>query len=296
MILLTGGTGFVGSHLARRLAVSGEKVRCLLRQASPRFERIKGLDVEIANGDVTDAPSLPPALEGVETVIHLVAIIREVGGATFESVNYGGTKNLLEACRRAGVRRFIYMSNIGAGPDARFSFLYSKWKAEEEVRRSGLNYTVFRSSIIFGEGDEFINRLAGIVRKSPVAPVVGSGRSLFQPIWVEDAVTCFLKALQDSSTIGQAIPIGGPEHLSIKEIIRLIVQTLGVRRLLVPMPIFIMYPVAFLGEALLPNPPVTRGQLTQLALDNITYLDAVERVFSFQPARLADRLDYIKRR
>src|SRR3990172_4261679 len=139
MILLTGATGFVGAYVARRLAADGVRLRCLVRRTSSTGG-LSALGAELAYGDVTDPGSLREALGGVEGVVHLVAVIVEKGQATYEGVNYQGTLNLLEACRVAGVQRLLHMSNIGVGPEARFPFMHSKWRAEEGVRKNGLDW------------------------------------------------------------------------------------------------------------------------------------------------------------
>lgn len=293
MILLTGATGFVGGYVARQLAGEGVKLRCLVRR-SANVAGLANLGAELAFGDVTDPASLEEALKGVESAIHLVAVIVEKGRATYERVNYQGTVNVLEACRRAGLRRFLHMSNIGVGPEARFPFMYSKWRSEEEVRKSGLDWTVFRSSIMFGAGDEFITKLARVVRQAPVVPIIGSGRSRFQPIWVEDTARCVAKALMDPAKVGQVIPIGGPEHVTYEEIVDTIMGALGVKKPKIHVPVGLMMPMAALMAALQPRPLLTPGQLSQLALDNTTELDAVERAFGFRPASLRAKIGYIK--
>lgn len=295
LILLTGATGFVGGYVARRLVSQGARLRCLVRQTSiATGDRLAALGVELALGDVTDPDSLARAVKGVEAVIHLVAVIVERGQATFQRVNYQGTLNLLAACQGAQVRRFLHMSNIGVGPEASFPFMHSKWRAEEEVRRSGLDWTVFRSSIMFGAGDEFVTKLAGMVRKAPLAPIIGSGGTRFQPIWVEDTARCLALALEKADTVGRVIPIGGPEHLTYEEIIDLIIEALGVRKPKVHIPVALMMPVAAIMAALQTRPLITPGQLSQLALDNTTELDAVERAFGFRPASLREKIGYIR--
>lgn len=293
MILLTGATGFVGGYVARQLVSQGMKLRCLARSTSG-IERLAGLGVEVARGDVTNPGSLDDALRGVDAVVHLVAIIVEKGEATFERVNHQGTLNLLGACRRAGVRRIVHMSNIGVAPKAGFPFMHSKWRAEEAVKSSGLDWTVLRSSIMFGAGDEFITKLAGIARGAPIFPIIGTGRSRFQPIWVEDTARCVAKVLADPATIGQVLPIGGPDHLTYEQIVDIIMEALGMKKPKIHLPVGLLTPLAAFMAAVQPRPLITPGQLSQLALDNTTDLDAVERAFGFRPARLHDKIGYIR--
>lgn len=289
MVLITGSTGFVGRHIVKELWSRGVEVRCLARSSSD-LAVLNGLGVGICYGDVTNQTSLEVALENVETVVHLVAIIRETKQATFEGINFLGTRNLVQAAKKMGVKRIVYMSNLGAGSDQRFPLLYSKWQGEEEVRNSGIGFTIFRPSVMFGRGDGFVTVLAGIIRRLPLVPVIGSGRTKFQLISVEDIANCAFKCLQDKETINQVIPLAGPEHLAYEEIIDLIVQALRLKRLKLHIPIPIMQVAVWTMEKMLLQPPVTSAQLVMLSQDNITNLDIVERVFGFKPVSLRERI------
>jgi len=289
MILITGSTGFVGRHIVRELCSRSMKVRCLARSSS-NLTTLNGLDVEICHGDVTNQASLEMALEDVEVAVHLVAIIRETRQATFEGVNFLGTRNLVQAAKKTGLRRLIYMSNLGVGPDPRFPLLYSKWLGEEEVRNSGIDFTIFRPSVIFGKGDGFVTTLADIIKRLPLVPVIGSGKTKFQLISIEDVTACLVKALDDNKTINQIIPLAGPEHLAYEEIIDLIIQTLKLRRLKIHIPVPIMQAIILIMEKLSLQAPVTSAQLAMLNSDNITSLDVVEPVFGFKPVPLRERI------
>jgi len=289
MVLITGSTGFVGRHIARELRSRGTEVRCLVRSSSD-LTVLNGLDVEVCYGDVTNQASLEMALENVETAVHLVAIIRETKQATFEGINFLGTKNLVQAAKKIRVKRLIYMSNLGAGPDQRFPLLYSKWRGEEEVRNSGIDFTIFRSSVMFGRGDGFVTVLADIIKRLPLVPVIGSGRTRFHLISVEDVATCVVKSLQDKKTINQVISLAGPQHLTYEEIIDLIVQTLKLKRPKLHIPVPMMRVIVSAMERLLPRPPVTSAQLAMLNQDNITSLDVIKRVFGFKPVSLRERI------
>jgi NADH dehydrogenase len=292
MILVTGGTGFIGSRLVARLAQDGKPVRVAARGArSPQLPD----GVESVTADVVTGDGLAPALQGVERVAHLVAIIVERGPQTFDAVVRGGTERLVEAARAAGVRKLVYVSAIGADPDPRFPYWAAKWGAEQAVIGSGVPYTILRPSIVFGPEDDFFNRLAGLVRWNPIVPVAGAGKTRFQPIWVEDLVTCVVACLDKGAHDGQVIEVGGPEHLTYEEMLKTVRRELGVRRLSVHVPLPVVRAAARAMEALLPRPLVTRQQLAMLAKDNATDIDAVPRNFGFAPKRLADGLGYIKR-
>ena len=289
MILVTGSTGFVGRHIVRELVSRGKELKCLVRTSSD-ISMLKGLKVEICYGDVTNQGSLKMALERVETVIHLVAIIRETRQATFEGVNYLGTRNLVQTAKMSNVKRLIYMSNLGAGPDRRFPLLYTKWQGEEEVRKSGLDYTIFQPSVMFGRGDGFVTVLAGMVKRLPLVPVIGSGRTRFQLISVDDVTTCVARALENKQTINQTIPLGGPEYLTFEDITDMVIQTLRLRRLKLHIPMSMMRPMVWAMGRVLPRPPLTSAQLAMLSRDNITDIDIVEKVFGFKPVSLQEKI------
>lgn len=292
MILVTGATGYVGRRIVQRLVEDGESVRCLVRSTSDR-KIVESLGVETCAGDVTDLSSLRPACEGIESVVHTVAIIREKGKATFDAVNHLGTKNVVEASSEAGVGRMVHLSAIGAGPDTRYPYLNSKWRAEQAVKESGLTNVILRFSIIFGPGDEFINALAAAVKLGPVTPIIGSGKTAFQPIHVEDAAKCVALALKNEKLIGQALEVGGPDRLSYREIVDLIIRSLGARRIKIRVPISVMKLVAPLLGRMVPHPPITPTQLAMIGLDNVAEPDSVERHFGFTPRPLEGNIGYI---
>ncbi|MCX7919934.1 MAG: NAD-dependent epimerase/dehydratase family protein, partial [bacterium] len=192
-----------------------------------------------------------------------------------------------------GVFRLIHISALGASSDQRFRYTYSKWLGEQEVKNSGIDWTIFQPSIMFGTGDEFINKLARIIRLSPIIPILGSGKTRFQPIWVEDICTCILKVLDDNTTVGKTYQLGGPEQLTYEQLIDILMAKLNKRKFKVHVPIPLIQPFVNMMEMVIPNPPITTDQLALLAVDNITALDAVNHHFGFQPKRLQDVLDYI---
>ncbi len=292
MILVTGGSGFIGRRVVSRLSGGGDSVRVLAR-GQRRADLPEG--VEVARADVASGEGLPDAMAGVEKAVHLVAIIRDSGGQTFEANIWRGTQRVVEAAKAAGVKKFVYVSAIGAQDNPTYPYLQAKWQAERAVKLSGLKYTILRPSIVFGEGDEFINALAGLVRYNPVVPVAGDGKAKFQPIWVEDLVSCIVACLDEDAHGGQTLELGGPEHLTYDELLDIVKEALGKSRIKAHVPLAVMRPLAQVMEWVLPKPPVTREQLKMLALDNTAETDSVMRNFGVQPRRLADSLDYIKR-
>ncbi len=291
MILVTGGSGFIGRRLVARLAEGGRAVRVLARG-----RRQDGLPagVETAAGNVVSGEGLAEAMTGAERVVHLVAIIREGRGQTFDGVIRGGTERVVEAARAAGARKLVYVSAIAARDDPTYLYLVAKWRAEQALINSGLNYTILRPSIIFGEGDEFINALAGLARR-PLVPIAGDGRSKFQPLWVEDLASCIVACLDDGAHDREIVEVGGPEQFTYEELIDAVMLEMGVSRRKAHVPLALVKLLARL-MGVLPRPPVTVEQLKMLALDNVTEPAAVQKAFGFQPRRLADGIGYVSAR
>ena len=288
LILVTGATGFVGRRVVRVLAARGKRVRAMVHRQG------QGEGVEVHIGDVTDPSSLKSAMEGVEAVVHLVAVIRERGDATFDEVNHQGTSNVAQAAREAGAGCLVHLSAVGAVDDPLLPYLRSKWRAEREVVESGVPYTILRASIQFGGGDEFINTMAGAVKAFPIVPVAGNGKTLFQPIAVEEVAECIAQAVDREELRGRTIEIGGPEQLSYNQILDTIARTYRIRRLKAHLPLAVMRRMVWLMERTLPSPPATGHQLDMLAIDNIAEPDTVERTFGFTPRRLEGNIDYIR--
>lgn len=294
MILVTGATGFVGRHLVHALVTGGYPVRCLVRNPSgARAGLPQG--VELIKGDVNNHKTLRPACDGVDGIIHLVAILREQDRETFERVNVEGTINLVVEAGQAGVRRLIHISAMGVQNSSEYRYSYSKWLGEEAVRQSDLAWTILRPSLIYGEGFGFFDRLLQSIKlfPPPLVPVPGGGHTLFQPIAVEDVVKCIFKAWHNPAMIGQTYELGGPEHLSYRQMLEALLQIRGIKRLMVPVPMPIMRLVVPLMAKLFRDPPVTMAELKQLDVDNIAEVDAVLKYFGFSPIALADGIRYL---
>ncbi|HUS83350.1 MAG TPA: complex I NDUFA9 subunit family protein [Dehalococcoidia bacterium] len=287
MILVTGGTGFIGRHVVARLAEGGEKVRVAAR-GDRKVDLPQGVQQFAA--DVVSGEGVAEAMAGVDKVAHLVAVIAEKGDQRFDAVIRGGTAGVLGEAERAGVKKLVYVSAIGAAPDPKFSYWHAKWQAEQAVAASSLNYVIIRPSLVFGPEDDFFNRLERLIRRAPIVPVAGSGKTRFQPIWVEDVVSCVVACLNDGVHDREIVEIGGSEYYSYDEIIDLIRRKLRSRKPNVHVPLWLMRPGARVLQAVLPSPPVTTDQLAMLSKDNATALDAVPKAFGFTPKSLRDGL------
>jgi NADH dehydrogenase len=266
-VLVTGGTGFVGREIVRELIASGHRVRSLSRGTHLRESP------EMPPGNVLDAASLPQAFAGVEAVIHLVGIISEFGEQTFENVHVRGTQNVVSAAQQAGAKRFVHMSALGTRPNAVARYHQSKWAAEEIVRGSGLDWTIFRPSIIYGPGDGFVNLFAKIIRRSPIVPIMGDGESKFQPVTVESVATAFVKALAEPRAVHQTFDLCGAEVFTLNEIVDAILTVMQRRRLKLHVPLAAARFQAALLEFVYPKvlrkaAPLNRDQLRMLQEDN----------------------------
>ncbi len=289
MILVTGGTGFVGSNLIRRLRSDDIAVRAVVRDPG-RAQSLRELGVDVVKGELADTPSLEKAVAGAERVVHLVGIIQESAEATFSGVHVEGTHNLLEASKKAGVRHFFYQSALGTRPGAKSRYHQSKWEAEELVRASGIAFTILRPSLIYGPGDQFTIRLSEMIRMSPVLPVIGTGKSRTQPISVDDVVACIRKILTSDSFFNEMYEVGGPEQLTYEEITQAIADALGVKRPVVHMPLFFVRTAARMLESLLPSPPVTTDQLIMLQEDNVCSMHDIRDAFRIEPVKFSEGL------
>jgi len=280
VIVVTGASGFLGSHLVRRLVSLGRPVRAIVRSAASATQegRLAGLGLEVVEADVTRAETLPRALSGASAIVHTVAVAVEKRPGDYEAVNIQGTVNVVEATKSSDTRRLVNVSQLGASPDLPYRFLASKGKAQAYVAASGLDWTALRPSVIWGPEDEFANIFARLAPLSPlVYPIVGNGQSRFQPVWVEDVVTCLVRCLDDPTTIGHEYELGGPEVLTLEEIERRTLAARGARRLFVRVPLPVMRGVVTMMETLLPSPPVTRSLLDLLAVDNVARANAIQQ-------------------
>jgi len=296
-ILLIGGTGYVGDGMRPRMRDAGFDVRLLVRSATdaPRYEA-EGFTTAV--GDITDQESLVPALAGVDAVVNLVGLIKEKGDATWERVHYDGTLTIIDAAKRAGVERVVQMSALGAGDVPQYPYHYTKWRAENALKDSGLAWTIFRPSIIFGPGEQvhFISQLADLVRSAPIVPVVGKGDARFQPVQLDDVADSFIAALRDPTTADATYDLAGPDVLTYEEILDEVMRALGKQKPKVHVPVGVMSPVMALLSALpVVEPPVTTQQLKMLKLDNTTHNNAVEHLTGHPPIPLRGNLGYVAR-
>jgi NADH dehydrogenase len=268
-VLVTGGTGFIGPHVVHALRARDIPVRALVRDPG-RASRLTSWGAELATGDVTDRVSLSAACEGVDAVVHQVAIIKGSKQA-FESVMEQGTRNVVAAAQEAGVRRFVLASALGLDERSKDAVPYfaAKWQMEKAVRESGLEHVIFRPSFVFGSDGGVLPTFIRLARYAPVTPIIGPGRQRLQPIWVEDLAEYYARALTEQAAANRTFDLGGPEAVSWNEFWERLKRVLGVHRPSIHVPFGVMRVQATLTERL-PGAPLTRDQLTMLQLgDNV---------------------------
>ena len=289
-IFVTGGTGFVGNLVVRQLVAQGHQVAALVRSGSESKLEIAGSDqVTIHPGDVTEPATLPQAMQGCDAVIQLVGIIRESPdkGVTFKRLHVEGSRNVLKAAVALGIKRYLHMSANGARLEARIPYYQSKWQAEQILRDAPLDWTIFRPSLIFGRGGEFVDMQADLIRKLPVVPVVGDGQYRIQPVSVHQVAETFVKALTLPETIGQIYHLGGSESYTYDDILDLTGKALGKDRVRkIHQPVSMVKPIVKLLEGF-EKFPVTQDQLAMLLEGNECDNQSWSETFSIQPLSYA---------
>jgi uncharacterized protein YbjT (DUF2867 family) len=233
-------------------------------------------------GDVVSGQGLEKGMEGCEAVIHLVGIIVEKRSNTFESVHYVGTRNVVQAARRTGIRRFVQMSALGARANGVAEYQTSKWRGEEEVRLSGIPFCILRPSLIFGRGG-FVNEMADVMKQAPLfRPVPGDGESKFRPVSVADVAYCTSQALTSDAATGQTIDLGGADELTLNQVLNEIAAYGGVNKPAIHIPMGLMKIGARFAQRL-STPPVTMGQLRMLEEGSTCAIEPMRRIFNFTP-------------
>lgn len=287
MILITGAGGYIGRHLVKRLVDQGERPRCLVRNMQRAAGILPADKVELVQGDTTQPASLAAAVRGIDTIVHAAFITadhKESAANHYEETNVRGTANLIKAAQEGGVKRIIEMSGLGTRPDKPGSYMQGRYMAEKMLKESGLEWAIVQPSVLFGKDAPFIKGLVDLIRSAPVVPLIGGGKTMFQPIYVEDVVTVVMKILADpTGTNGHTYPIGGPAYYSFTQVIDELLRTMHKTRIKAIAPTSMVGVGAAVMEAVLPKPPLTKAAMTLFSFDNTTDLRSVERDFGFTP-------------
>ena len=291
MILVTGGSGFVGGHVVHELRGSDLPVRCLVR--NPRDgSKLAAWGSELVQGDMTDPAGLRRAVDGAETVVHLVAI-RQGRERDFQRIMVDGTRDLLGAAKDAGVGRFVLMSALGTSEQSKglVPYFRAKWEMEELVRAAGIPFVIFRPSFIFGRDGGILPTFVKLARYSPVTPITGSGKQRIQPIWVDDVAAYFGEGVTRDDVTGSTYELGGPDAVTWNELWARLKRVLGQRRPSIHVPMAVMRANALVTERLPGNIPLTRDLLKMLEHgDNVVSNDEAVRTFQQPLVSLDEQL------
>lgn len=289
-LFLTGATGFVGGHLLKRLISDGHTIQALVRD--PGTAKLpSSSQLRLVQGDVASGSGLDDGMQNCEVVIHLVGIIVETRQDSFERIHHLGTRHVVEAAKRNGIGRFVHMSALGVRADGVSEYQTSKWKGEEAVRQSGIPFCILRPSLIFGSGSGFVGQMLDVMRKAPLfRPVPGNGKPLFRPVSVEDVASCFAQALTNPAATNKTIELGGGDELSLNEILAEIATCAGIRKPAVHIPLPLMFLGAALAQTVMPQPPVTIGQLRMLQEGSTCDIRPMAQILGIKPVGFRENL------
>lgn len=272
MILVAGGSGFVGASVVRRLVARGRDVAVMTAHPERSAARIRSLGARAVVGDVQDPDSLPAAVDGAEVVVQALTfptfpVEKASKGYTFEEFEHLGTERLVAAALSAGAARFVYASGVGVAADAPKAWHRAKWRGEAAIERSGIAHTIVRPSWVYGPEDRALNRLVTFYRRLPFVPVVGDGRQQLQPVFIDDVGEVLARATSPDGPTG-TFEIGGPDVLSMDDVLRTMMDVLGKRKRLVHVPAALPKSAGFFAQAL-PTPPLSPDAVDFLTGDAV---------------------------
>jgi uncharacterized protein YbjT (DUF2867 family) len=265
-IAITGGTGFVGRTLARSLVSAGHSVVLIARGIDQRDSAVRQLEsASFVATSTDDEQRLARAFTGCDAVAHCAGINRERGPQAYQRVHVEGTRHVVGAAQHAGVKKIVLLSFLHARPNCGSPYHETKWAAEQQIRASGLDYTIIKASMIYGDGDHMLDHISHTLRMLPVFASVGLKERSVRPVAVEDVVRIMSAALVAGRLGQQMVAVVGPEELGLSTVVRRVGHVLGKRVLVLPLPVLAHYALAWLAEALMATPVVTLAQVRMLA-------------------------------
>lgn len=276
LAVVFGGSGFVGRNVVRELAKRGWRVRVAVRRPHlAQFLRPMGAvgQIQLKQCNIRYRPSIEEALKGADAVVNLVGILHQEGAQSFDAVQSRGAAAIAECARAAGIENFVQLSAIGADPDSASAYARTKAEGERAVRDLVPTAAIMRPSIIFGREDGFFNKFAAMAMMSPALPMIGGGKTKFQPVYVDDVADAICEALENPEARGKTFELGGPRVYTFKELMQLMLSEIGRKRILAYVPFPVASMLGFAGQiaGLLPfvDPPLTADQVTLLKTDNV---------------------------
>jgi uncharacterized protein YbjT (DUF2867 family) len=291
LILVTGGTGFVGGHVAHALRAAEQEVRALVRDRR-KGARLEAWGAALVEGDMTDPATIEAAVAGCDTVVHLVAV-RQGREERFQRVMVDGTRDLLAAASAAGARRFVHMSALGTSEQTKdlVPYYHAKWETEQLVKASGIPSVIFRPSFVFGADGGILPTFVKLARLAPVTPIIGSGRQRIQPIWVDDVAAYFVRAVDLDAATGRTFELGGPDVVSWNEFWERLKRVRRSRRPSIHVPVRLMRLNALVTERLPGEIPLTNDLLTMLEHgDNVVSDTSAVETFALPLVPLDEQL------
>jgi uncharacterized protein YbjT (DUF2867 family) len=300
IVAIAGGSGFIGRAIARRIAaIPSTTLRVLTRNPAAARAKLKIKNCDFVVADVTLSVSLKEALAGANAIVNATQfdgypVENPRRGLTFERIDFGGTTALLEAAKQDGVAQFIYISGAAADENSEHPAFRAKGLAERAIRESGITYTIFRPSLVYGPEDKVINGFVKALRMTPVFPVPGTGRQKVQPVLVDDLAACVALVLSGKGANG-TYEVGGPELMTFDEMMRTVMEAAGVHRPIVHVPAGVMRTVGALGE-MLPTPVLSRDAVTFVTADNACNIEPLIRDFGIQLTPMKAGLAYLAKK
>jgi NADH dehydrogenase len=263
-IAITGGTGFIGRHLARDLVARGHEVIVIARgQYTRNTQPIEG--ATFISLDARNTDTLTEAFQGCDAVAHCAGTSVESKHQTFQQLHVEGTRSAVAAAERAGVKKFVLVSYLNVRPNAPSEYHTTKWQGEEIVRASKLNYTILKAGLVYGQGDHLLNNLSNLFRKMPIFAQVGLREKTVRLLAVEDLVDVVRVALDENRFARQTVAVMGPEEFPFSQAARGIAKALGKSIIVLPFPVFFHRILAFFSERFMPKPLITKAQVQMLA-------------------------------
>jgi len=294
-ILLTGATGFIGKALTRHFSETNYHLKVLIHPGGKSPDLPRGIPVEAAVSGLNDTRGLRAALVDVDVIYHLASQESLGAKGNLLETDIQGTKNLVEASERSGVKRFFYLSHLGADRASAYPLMTAKAIAEDHIQKSSLDYTIIRSGIVFGPNDHFTVPLAGLLRSIPLVFFMpDQGDSLLQPIWIEDLANILTWSLDNEKTKRELIEVGGPEQLSFREIIISLQEVMGIQRYPVSVSTPLIRFATMFADYLSLKLPTSIFWLDYLATNRVCSLTNVPQIFNLLPSHFSKRIEYLR--